>query len=98
MSPVTSFTASLGHDGRIDIFALALGPQVPVGRGVTVWRARQAAPGGDWPAWVNEGKPGSGAVGVRSVIDAEGRGHVLAKAAGAHLWFKERGPADAFSG
>ena len=98
MSPITSFTASLGHDGRIDIFALALGPQVPPGHGVTVWRARQAAPGGDWPAWVNEGKPGAGAVGVRSVIDAEGQGHVLAKAGGAHLWFKERGPADAFSG
>jgi hypothetical protein len=27
MFPITSFTASLGHDGNIDIFALALSPQ-----------------------------------------------------------------------
>jgi hypothetical protein len=97
MSPVTSFTASLGHNGLIDIFALALDPQLPPGQGVTVWRSRQTAPDGRWSAWVSEGKPGNGAVGVRSITGDQGRGHVLAHAGGAHLWFKERGSADAFS-
>ena len=57
MSPVTSFTTSLGHDGRIDIFALSDSQGV----GATVWRIRQKAAGGDWsPAWIQEENPSSG--------------------------------------
>lgn len=41
MFPITSFTASLGHDGNIDIFALDLSPQAPQGQGATVFRIRQ---------------------------------------------------------
>ena len=46
MFPITSFTASLGHDGNIDIFALALSPQAQPGRGVPVFRIRQKKAGG----------------------------------------------------
>ena len=48
MFPITSFTASLGHDGNIDIFALALSPQAQPGQGVPVFRIRQKKAGGDW--------------------------------------------------
>jgi hypothetical protein len=60
MFPITSFTASLGHDGNIDIFALALSPQAqaPQGQGATVFRIRQKKAGGDWQSWANAGKPG----------------------------------------
>ena len=64
MFPITSFTASLGHDGNIDIFALALSPQAPQGQGATVFRIRQKKAGGDWQSWANVGKPGHGAVGA----------------------------------
>lgn len=43
------------------------------------------------------GEAGQRAVGVRSITDDEGRGHVLAEGGGGNLWFKERSPADAFS-
>ena len=46
--PITSFTASLGHDGNIDIFALALSPQAQPGHGAAVFRIRQKKAGGDW--------------------------------------------------
>lgn len=74
MSPITAFTASLGHNGLIDVFAVS-NPQVI---NSTVWRARQKTPGGDWSAWVNEGRPGKGAAWLLSVLDAEKHGHVLA--------------------
>jgi hypothetical protein len=82
MSPITSFTASLGHDGNIDIFALALSPQVPEGHGVPVFRIRQKNAGGEWQPWANAGKPGSGAVGLRSITDIAGHGHDLDAAEG----------------
>ena len=58
MFPITSFTASLGHDGNIDIFALALSPQAQPGRGVPVFRIRQKKAGGEWQPWAPAGKPG----------------------------------------
>ena len=58
MFPITSFTASLGHDGNIDIFALALSPQAQPGRGVPVFRIRQKKAGGEWQPWAPTGKPG----------------------------------------
>jgi hypothetical protein len=101
MSEVTSFTASLGRNGLIDVFAT--GPPGPAAAGAgkagaKVWHARQKAPDGDWSAWSDEGKPGIGAVDVRSIVDADGHGHVLALAGGGHMWFKERKPDDAFTG
>ena len=98
MLPITSFTASLGHDGNIDIFALALSPQAPQGQGATVFRVRQKKAGGDWQPWANAGKPGHGAVGVHSITDSDGHGHVLAEGAAGHLWFNERRADDTFSG
>jgi len=98
MFPITSFTASLGHDGNIDIFALALSPLAPPGQGATVFRIRQKKAGGDWQPWANAGKPGHGAVGVRSITDTDGHGHTLAEGAAGHLWFSERRPDDTFSG
>jgi hypothetical protein len=98
MFPITSFTASLGHDGNIDIFALALSPHVPQGQGATVFRIRQKKAGGDWQPWANAGKPGHGAVVVRSITDIAGHGHVLAEGAAGHLWFNERRADDTFSG
>jgi hypothetical protein len=98
MFPITSFTASLGHDGNIDIFAVALSPQAPQGQGTRVFRIRQKKAGGDWQPWSNAGKPGNGAVGVRSITDTYGHGHVLAEGAVGHLWFNERRPDDTFSG
>ena len=56
MFPITSFTASLGNDGNIDIFALALSPQAPQGQGATVFRIQQKKAGGDWRPWANAGK------------------------------------------
>lgn len=93
MSPITAFTASLGHNGLIDVFAVS-NPQVI---NSTVWRARQKTPGGDWSAWVNEGRPGKGAAWLLSVLDAEKHGHVLAVTDAAQLWFKERTPTDSLS-
>ena len=66
MFPITSFTASLGHDGNIDIFALALSPQAQPGQGVPVFRIRQKPvfrirqkkAGGEWQPWAPTGKPG----------------------------------------
>ena len=98
MFPITSFTASLGHDGNIDIFGLALSPQAQPGQGVPVFRIRQKKAGGDWRPWAHAGKPGNGAVGVRSITGIEGHGHVLAKGGAGHLWFNERRPDDSFSG
>ena len=94
MSPITSFTASLGYDGLIDIFAVALRPD---SEGGTVWHARQAAASDAWSPWSDAGKPGVGAVLVRSTVDPAGHGHVLALAGRGALWFKERWPADQFS-
>jgi hypothetical protein len=98
MLPITSFTAALGHDGNIDIFALALSPQGPPGQGATVFRIRQKKAGGDWKSWTNAGQPGPGAVGVRSITDFDGHGHTLADDAAGHLWFGERQPDDTFPG
>ena len=98
MFPITSFTASLGHDGNIDIFALDLSPQAPQGQGATVFRIRQKKAGGDWQPWASAGKPGHGAVGVRGITDIAGHGHVLADGAAGYLWFNERRPDDTFSG
>jgi hypothetical protein len=93
MPAITSFTASLGYNGLIDVFAVS----DPSGTGATVWRARQQSAGGHWSAWVSEDKPGSGAYQVRSILDPGGHGHVLANSGNGQLWFKERGWADDFS-
>jgi hypothetical protein len=93
MPAITSFTTALGYNGLIDIFALS----DPQGAGATVWRARQETAGGGWSAWSDEGKPGSGAHLLRSVLDADRHGHVLVLTGDGHPWFKERGPADDFS-
>src|SRR5690348_15521192 len=71
MFPITSFTASLGHDGNIDFFALALSPQAQPGQGVPVFRIRQKKAGGEWHPWTAAGKSGHGAVGVRGITDSE---------------------------
>jgi hypothetical protein len=101
MSEITSFTASLGHNGLIDVFAV--GPPGPTSAGsgkagTKVWHARQKAPDGDWSPWSDAGHPGIGAIDVRSIVDADGHGHVLALAGGGHMWFKERKPGDDFTG
>lgn len=93
MSSITSFTTSLGYNGLIDVFAVS----DPQGTGATVWHARQRTAGGNWSAWTDEGEPDSGIWRLRSVLDAERHGHVLALAEDGQLWFKERGPADDFS-
>ena len=100
MSKITSFTASLGHNGLIDVFAV--GPPGPttagtVVDGTKVWRARQKAPDGDWSPWSDAGHPGKGAIDVKSIVDADGHGHVLALAGGGHMWFMERKPGDDFA-
>ena len=69
MFPIPSFTASLGHDGNIDIFALALSPRAQPG---PVFRIRQKKAGGEWQPWTAADKSGHGAVGVRSITDSEG--------------------------
>jgi hypothetical protein len=95
---ITSFTASLGHDGNIDIFALALSPQAQPGQAATVFRIRQKKAGREWQPWAQAGKPGNGAVGVRSITDFGRHGHTPADGAAGHLWFNERRPDDTFSG
>jgi hypothetical protein len=100
MSEVTSFTASLGHNGLIDVFAVGLPGPTSAGQGVAgtkVWHARQKAPDGDWSPWSDAGHPGRGAIDVRSIVDADGHGHVLALAGGGHMWFLERKPDDDFT-
>ena len=93
MSPITSFTASLGHNGLIDVFAVS----DPDAIGVTTWRSRQKTSGGDWSAWATEGKAGKGAAWLLSVLDAEKHGHVLALTQELQPWLKERTPTDSFS-
>ena len=100
MSLITSFTASLGHNGLIDVFAVGLPGPDSAGSGeagTKVWRARQKAPDGDWSPWSDIGKPGIGAIDVQSIVDADGHGHVLALAGGGHMWFMERNPGDDFT-
>jgi hypothetical protein len=94
MFPITSFTASIGYAGLIDISAVAVDPD---SEGGTVRHARQIAASGAWSPWSDEGTPGVGAVGVRSIVDAEGTGMSWFWR-GRALWFKEHGPADDFSG
>jgi len=100
MSEITSFTASLGHNGLIDVFAV--GPPGPTTAGsgkagTKVWHARQKAPDGSWSPWSDIGRPGIGAIDVRSIVDADGHGHVLALAGGGRMWFQERKPDDKFT-
>ena len=77
--------------------ALGLNQPLPSDLGAIIWHARQEIPSGAWSAWANAGKPGTGIVGVCSILDAEQHGHILALGDGGRLWFKERGPDDAFS-
>ena len=100
MSEITSFTASLGHNGLIDVFAVGLPGPTSAGRGkagTKVWHARQTAPDGDWSPWSDAGHPGMGAIDVRSIVDADGHGHVLALAGGGRMWFRERKSDDDFT-
>lgn len=95
MFPITSFTASPGHDGNIDIFALALSPQAQPGHGVSVFRIRQRRPvatGGPGPLRAN---PATGLSGCAASPTFDG--HVLADGGAGHLWFNERKPDDTFS-
>ncbi len=62
MFSITSFTASVGHDGNIDIFALDLSPQAPQGQGATVFRIRQ-----------KKGPPVTGSPGLVPANPATGR-------------------------
>ena len=100
MSEITSFTASLGHNGLIDVFAVGLPGPTSAGRGkagTKVWHARQKAPDGDWSPWSDAGHPGMGAIDVRSIVDADGHRHVLALAGGGRMWFRERKSDDDFT-
>ena len=60
MFPITSFTAPPGHDGTIDIFALALSPRAQPGQGVPVFRIRPKQAGGEWRAHSQTGPATAG--------------------------------------
>jgi hypothetical protein len=72
MFPITSFTASLGHDGKIDIFALALSTQAQPGQGVSVFRIRPKKAGGEWHPWAPAGNPATELSGCAASPTARG--------------------------
>jgi hypothetical protein len=94
MAETSAFTASLGHNGLIDIFAI--GEPGNDGNGTSVFLA-QAAPGQEWPPWADQGKPGVGAIDVQSITGPDGYGHVLARSGDYHLWVKLRDDKDDLS-
>ena len=61
MSEIYAFTASPGHNGLIDVFAI--GDPGDDDSGTAVFLSR-AAPGGQWPPWANAGLPDLGAIGL----------------------------------
>ena len=87
MAVVSAFTASLGHNGMIDVFAI--GNPGNDGNGTTVFHI-QAMPGQQWPAWADLGKPGVGAIEVQSITGPDRYGHLLARSGDYHLWVKLR--------
>jgi hypothetical protein len=94
MAETSAFTASLGHNGLIDIFAI--GEAENDGNGTAVFLAR-AAPGQEWPPWADLGRPGVGAIGVQSITGPDGYGHVLARSGDYQLWVKLRDDDDDLS-
>lgn len=76
MSEISAFTASLGHNGRIDVFAI--GAPGNDGNGTAVYLTR-TAPGQPGSPWTSLGKPGVGAIGVQSITGPDGYGHLLAR-------------------
>lgn len=101
MSEIYAFTASPGHNGLIDVFAI--GDPGDDDSGTTVFLSR-AAPGDQWPPWASAGLPDLGAIGLQGIAGPDGYGHILARAGGREaakdygdLWFRERGENDDFS-
>ncbi|MFY9926579.1 MAG: hypothetical protein WAK82_01125 [Streptosporangiaceae bacterium] len=94
MAETSAFTASLGHNGLIDIFAI--GEPGNDSNGTAVFLA-QAAPGQEWPPWDDLGKPGVGAIDVQSITGPDGYGHLLARSGDYHLWVKLRDDKDDWS-
>jgi hypothetical protein len=98
MSEIYAFTASLGHNGLIDV--LAIGDPGNDDSGTAVFLSR-AAPGEQWPPWADAGIPGLGATGLQSIAGRDGYAHILARAGGQKdygaLWFRGLGENDDFS-
>ena len=94
MAVVSAFTASLGHNGMIDVFAI--GNPGNDGNGTTVFLT-QAMPGQQWPDWADLGKPGVGAIEVQSITGPDRYGHLLARSGDYHLWVTLREDNDDFS-
>jgi len=95
MSEISAFTASLGHNGRIDVVAIgALGND---GNGTAVYLTR-TAPGQPGSPWTDLGKPGVGAIGVQSITGPDGYGHLLARSGDYQLWVNVREDNDDFYG
>ena len=98
MPEIYAFTASPGHNGLVDVFAI--GDPGDDDSGTAVFLSR-AAPGGQWPPWANAGLPDLGAIGLQGIAGPDRYGHILARAAGREaakdhgdLWFRERGEND----
>lgn len=85
MSEIFGFTASLGRNGLIDVFAVGDVDLTSDNTGTAVFRA-QAAPGQQWSPWASVGKPGAGAIAVQSITGPDGYGHLLARSADDHMW------------
>jgi hypothetical protein len=92
MAEIYAFTASLGHNGLIDVFAI--GDPGDDDSGTAVFPSR-AAPGEQWPPRANVGIPDLGAIGLQSVAGPDRYGHILARAGGREaakdhgdLWFR----------
>ena len=79
MSEIYAFTASPGHNGLIDVFAI--GDPGDDDSGTTVFLSR-AAPGERWPPWASAGLPDLGAIGLQSIAGPDRYGHILARAGG----------------
>jgi hypothetical protein len=101
MSEIYAFTASLGHNGLIDVFAI--GDPGDDDSGTAVFLSR-AAPGEQWSPWADAGVPDLGVIGLQSIASPARYGHILARAGGheaakdyGDLWFRECGENDDFS-
>lgn len=75
MSQIYALTASLGHNGLIDVFAI--GDPGDDDRGTGVFLSREAS-GEQWPPWANAGIPDQGAIGLQSIAGHDRYGHILA--------------------
>ena len=93
MSEISAFTASLGHNGWIDV--VAIGAPGNDGNGTAVYLTR-TAPGQPGSPWTSLGQPGVGAIGVQSITGPDRYGHLLARSGDYHLWVNVREDNDDF--